>query len=1065
MKAQILKIAGVKSEKEFYKKYPSEEAFMSKHRKAFKKAQIGAAIPFEQSLQGLDTPDWYQDAIATTTDTTTLSPIAFDINKFGINPQTLGKTTAPTTTQAPTWNGSMFKTPGIPTQEYANQKQISGEGELQRIQDSTNQQKNVTPQMNPVKGIPLLGSVIGGIADINAATEANRYKKQTGRLLDLENIALTQRPNLEEHKYDTPWANVTDANTRFPTQGVGSNVLAAKNGTSIGGNATEIQNTYGNGNSLYDDLGYEPLGDSDISDEDIVKQYRSGGFVSRAQFGFDLTSAGEGIASGGASSGGGKIGAGIGSFTGEALGDKSGIGSILGAGIGAGLDMTTSIGRDYDRANQQKMAGIQANIMGKSLGQMYGGNRKNGGDVYSYEEGGYLNPEYNPQLIAMFGDHNAQDFADYAHKDEFRSGGHLVGDYEQPSPRALETMALGGSLKTTWGGVAKPISYNPFMDGTGETVNFYGQKHSETDGKGNSGIGVKYGDGGQANQYAEEGADIGSTDVEVEQGEPGWESIDRKTGQKHLNILGNLELNKNSIGHIEDEEVSDLINKYNGQKFKNIAKKISKGEVKATNVVESAIKNINTSKPKTQIDKIKDNSFNLMKQSGIDKLKNYAGEKENLVALQSTINETAEEQGVDADHLAKKGEVKPLKKDGSRKARLGASIMQAKNGTKIPIAQDGYSSKYGITPWQGNVQKGNKYGKATASGFSTKQWDEVADKLGFKGKGNKEFQEFLLQNKESAPLIKARHQNLYGKDPFIDPEHFGYGWAANELLLPKAAEIPADTTTGISTTATPLTPVEPNKRKLWMDIVNQAIPYLRTKDTEQLDPNQLTGEYYALANNQLEPVQAQGFQPELGTPYDISLQDQLNANQADFRSIQKMTGYNPAAQANLAAQKYAANSKVLGEQFRLNQAEKDKVYDQNRQLLNQAKLQNLAIYDKQYERQAQAKSNTKATTQAALSSISDKFAKNKLENRTLQTYENMYNYRFNKDFKAINENPLAQFDTTVTGAGSPTGKSTDLSEYEKAKAISNAYESKVKKDIKNVPVERNGGIVKEFKNL
>jgi len=44
MKAQILKIAGVKSEKEFYKKYPSEEAFMKAHGKAFKKAQMGTYI-------------------------------------------------------------------------------------------------------------------------------------------------------------------------------------------------------------------------------------------------------------------------------------------------------------------------------------------------------------------------------------------------------------------------------------------------------------------------------------------------------------------------------------------------------------------------------------------------------------------------------------------------------------------------------------------------------------------------------------------------------------------------------------------------------------------------------------------------------------------------------------------------------------------------------------------------------------------------------------------------------------------------------------------------------------
>ena len=45
MKAQILKIAGVKSEKEFYKKFPTEAAFMKKHGKAFKKAQAGSNVP------------------------------------------------------------------------------------------------------------------------------------------------------------------------------------------------------------------------------------------------------------------------------------------------------------------------------------------------------------------------------------------------------------------------------------------------------------------------------------------------------------------------------------------------------------------------------------------------------------------------------------------------------------------------------------------------------------------------------------------------------------------------------------------------------------------------------------------------------------------------------------------------------------------------------------------------------------------------------------------------------------------------------------------------------------
>ena len=51
MKAEILKIAGVKSEKEFYKKFPTEESFIKVHGKALKKAQVGAMIQGSASPQ------------------------------------------------------------------------------------------------------------------------------------------------------------------------------------------------------------------------------------------------------------------------------------------------------------------------------------------------------------------------------------------------------------------------------------------------------------------------------------------------------------------------------------------------------------------------------------------------------------------------------------------------------------------------------------------------------------------------------------------------------------------------------------------------------------------------------------------------------------------------------------------------------------------------------------------------------------------------------------------------------------------------------------------------------
>jgi hypothetical protein len=246
-------------------------------------------------------------------------------------------------------------------------------------------------------------------------------------------------------------------------------------------------------------------------------------------------------------------------------------------------------------------------------------------------------------------------------------------------------------------------------------------------------------------------------------------------------------------------------------------------------------------------------------------------------------------------------------------------------------------------------------------------------------------------------------------------------------------------------------PVYPNRFGL-MNVINEILPYLRPSDVEDLDPNQLAGEMYAMATNQLEPVQAQTFQPQLSVPYDLSLQDQLNENEASFRSQQRLMGYNPAAQAQLNAQKYMANQRVLGEQFRLNQGMKDQIYRENRNILNQANLQNLGILDQQYTRQADAKSITKATTQAALNSIAAKYAQNQLENRTLQVYENMYNYRYDPRFRATNMNPLVDFEAMIANA-TPS----QIEQYKKT------LEAKSKKA--STDAVKNGSIVRSLKNI
>jgi hypothetical protein len=258
------------------------------------------------------------------------------------------------------------------------------------------------------------------------------------------------------------------------------------------------------------------------------------------------------------------------------------------------------------------------------------------------------------------------------------------------------------------------------------------------------------------------------------------------------------------------------------------------------------------------------------------------------------------------------------------------------------------------------------------------------------------------------------------------------------------------------------TPVQKTEGKIdWMTLLNQVLPYLRPSNAQALDPRQLSGEMLALATNQVEPVQMQTIQPQLGTPADISLQEIINENEADYRAAQRMMGYNPAALAALNAQKYQANQKVLGEQFKLNQAVKDRVYAENRNLLNQANLSNLQAFDQQYVRQQGALSNTKAVSQAALSSIASKYMQNQLENRQLQTYENLYNYRFDPRFRANNMNPLAFFNTDMINSLTP----------EQARLLTEQLALKAGKatgtssTTTNTTTIRNGGIVRAIKSM
>ena len=1144
MKAQILKIAGVKTEAAFYKKYPTQEAFMKVHGKEFKKAQIGAYIggdtnaapkmidyntiykAADKSITGMD-----DDMRQAQADNAAAAQAAQAANKgggdtgaasgggmgnimsmlggsggesgggimdmlggeggseglmsilggakYGTNIPTAqygGNFPPPidssfqgspgyqqgynNSTQAPSYQGPMNKSKNY----YQNNNpyfttnpgstSLNNPAVASKLPESgfSDQLKGFTKYLGPA------GDILEGIDALKQEKESMKAAQQTEQLSSLQLRASQTRPEMKERKYVRPEDVRNTGEEFFPIYGVGTNVLARngarlQEGGMVGGNPTEIQNTYNDGYDIYTDGGYEPL-----QDPFQVKDFRHGGYLHPMQDGgsFDWSAAanfGTKTVNGarGGQNAGGKIGGTVGKSIGNAIvpGVGGAVGEFVGNIAGNYLDPYESSIKVAQSNTKRNTENIAFNQIAPSIQAGYASHMK---------DGGWVSNDWTPQVIAKFGELDAQDFADFAHKDQFRAGGHLK-QYTPPSERAMETFAMGGQLQTHWGGEAETMSHNPYLPGSGETVLFRGQSHTDSDGKGNTGIGITYGD----------------NPVEVERGEPMFEmqsggEVNPETGEPENTgvVLGNMEINKKIASQFNDDELMAIADKYHGKKFKNVGIDLSKQEAKQNKIIDKSSDELDNLKVNTSFDKLKLSALKANIEGANLKLKDIANTKITLANYQNAINDTKEEvsdalgKNISAEHLAK-GLIRIDKDPVTKDAKWGSSIVKkAKAGatttkeTTTPpkksreqLIAEGYTKQpNGVWEKEHKGVKKPDTETKSASAMNTIPKQSVDKATGlYGGVTPEQFQAFKEKNKwydfsnfdpnnpedvdKYAKAFNVESEKRGSKarilpDVEIDPKtkkpvpgtktkYVGKQFVSADLAGEKKSEEPINTKdVAIEDVPDVIAPSKP--RFPWEIPVNAAIDYFRPTDQSELDYNQLLGETYALSNNQLDPVQAQLYHPELAVPYDISYQDVLNENQADYNAAQRMMGYNPAAQAALNAQKYQANQKVLGEQFRANQAMKAGVYDQNRNTLNQAKLTNLGILDKQYERQSQALSNTKATTQAALSSMSDKYAKNKLENRKLAIYENMYNYRFGQNGKAKNYNGLQFFDTDASGA-------------------------------------------------
>ena len=1304
MKAQILKIAGVKNEKEFYKKFPTEEAFMKKHGKALKKAQVGTMIGGEQ--------------------TPMTKPISYDnlasnaqASVYGISPEEQQRQEALASQQAianasgqqgggladilgsidPAMiaqlvgggarNGKMLKKaangfeglikpPAMPKVNAVNLAKTKGFGlsKMEDIPASTDRSFDYAGAFKQMPGAlaSQAGSIIGAIQDISQNKKDLKKQQMYGKVSDLTLQAASSRAEQPKRRYVRPEDQVME---NFRPLGTGTNYLAAANGTMIGGNPTEIQNMYNNPDTMYTDLGFEPLNDANK-----LKNFKKGGKLNKAVGGITLDSfSGQGGSLGGmlgskigGGSGKGGPGSTIGSAVGGILGMAipiPGVGSFIGSTLG-GLagGLFDSKGQKQTQAAQDKLdQNLQASAFQSGTQNLQTQNKA------FMEHGGWVSHDWQPQVIAKFGDADVSQVRAFAQDGmpQYRAGGHLK-EYTPPSAAAMYTgraeygtqMAMGGDLQVHRG-EAETMSYNPYLPGSGETIMFRGPSHD------NGGMPVSFGNNG----------------VEVEGGEPAIKMEDGGK-QENLVVYGNMMIPEYGVNEINDPKAK-------GKKFKHYIASLSKQEAKVNKSIEKGVQLVNDYDTGNEFDQLAFNSGKAMMMGGDLKLRTIAERKLDTAAVQNAILDTAEEYGVKSDELAK-GKIK-MDKDNNMYAEFGKKIMFDKGGKAgkkydpefenfIDVAMQleqansfqsgnyrGGGSNFGTnkkeikTPEQAKefyyknywskvkdlpaglrtralqmaINTGDPYGELMVAAGKMSVKDRAATKNQRKDKditGNKDWQKskadilkaynedpdtflakldaeqdryydsFIANNpsrvnsdtrKEffddyvglakyaakpfvagSGPLEDYEYSRMFGRRlsladkkqkeaEFKKNDPVGYNKALNELNRQFTAEqrmkegdvpyptefvyTPLDSSTtvaqpapvaqesvtvpqesnesispregsiqsddiiienpnirkkpyyeNITSLATPgLRPIDVNfqrpditmpsldleedltvdeqrkKRfnfnfdkdllKLGAIGASSALGQFRPSDVENLDAAQLAPEMMALATNQLEPVQAQTFQPLLASPTSFSLQDQLNEVTAQTRAAERMSAYNPEAASMIAAGAYNARNKILGEQFRMNQAEQQRVAEQNRSVLNDAQLKNLAIYDTQYVRQSEGVSKTKQQAIEAMKSIADKTAKNKLENRQLGVMENLYNYRFNRDGQAYNLNNPQFFNydggvnATTSGLGAmPNGMLPDYDTDEttgKPKLV--GY--KLPKETK--ATKRNGAIVKAIKNL
>jgi len=1029
MKAQILKIAGVKSEKEFYKKYPSEAAFMKVHGKAFKKAQTGTAINKAQNFGSLDANNnGILDAME--------NPGGFNASAMGqtANYSDSGMNNAFPRPPLPT---DIESPPYIPAQtnpygNFAPGNVSSFDLDNNSIPDLVQQSQgnplnksSSTEQKGKPFDVPGLLNFTGGL--INAGEGIKAAEDQTKHLETWADVSKVRKKAaisnafvpIQPNQYYQPDAlkNIVAANERGNTKGRGTDVFNVQNGSIIGGNPTEIQNMYSDGMTLYDDLGYEPFHETE---DDNIKAFQFGGSFGNILGGGDAkpflggSAFGKGGLFGGDTSGG--------SWLAGAMGGDSSYANAASMIPGPAGMFATMAAKFLDpNPGKQRNAMNTINSNNRYINDIASGKfitgglsnmgvGQNGENLEMYEEGGYMNPEYNPQVITMFGDHTAEDFADYANK--YRAGGHLK-EYTEPSDRAMETYAMGGKIQSHWGGEVEDESYNPYMPGSGITSMIKGASHK------NGGVGISYG-GGEAQNgygYAASGANMGAQ-IEAEGGESMIEmaeggSVNPQTGELDTNavVIGNIPMNAQMAQATGDADLIEIAKQNPNTSMKKVFEKLTAEEVKAAKDLEKASKLANEAQ--SSLDK---STAEAIANSAKAKLKMIANKKIKMAKYQDTLHKIKESvseargKNISAEALGRgqiKDDLDPVTKDAPiGNAKSGAYLRKAQNNATVPAATE----EPALTEAEYNeLVKLYEEGEATPSKKS-------AAIKNFQRKYHQKFPKEALAaiqkttkenglSNEAKKLGLTKEDILAGKDidkilqsnedEFWGPRTKQYMASINSAFN-KRSPLQLNTlgtaasTTGPAATDKKGIDVVPLKKNNVMDAMGMISQFFQRKNFPGMDQRQFAGEDMARALNVQQPVPMQKPYVELDPIYRMNYNDVRNANTAGLRDVLRQNQGNPAADA-LAFGKFAQqNQSIGGEEFRTNQAIEQAIYGGNRAKMNANLEKGIALNANQANLQSVAKSNTDRTNIEIAKSRAEKEMRYTADKNKFLTASNLF---------------------------------------------------------------------------